>query len=135
MIHSEIRGAGQKLKENVEYREDPHGNTSWRAHSTLYLDDFELDFAETFYTGTWFKGFNQKETLSKINTPSIYIKATTQYGEDGVLYAANRDEGAEKVHSLLKGNGMVTIKSGRDRWGQGGEITFCQRFQSTLCAS
>ncbi len=83
-------------------------------HGTLYLDDFDLDFAETFYTGTWFKGFNQEETLSKINTPSVYIKAATQYGEDGVLYAANRDEDAEKVHSLLKGNEMITIKSGHD---------------------
>lgn len=83
-------------------------------HGTHYLDQFDLDFAETFYTGDWFKGFNQEETLSKINAPSVYIKAATQFGEDGVLYAANRDEDAEKVHSLLKGNEMITIKSGHD---------------------
>jgi pimeloyl-ACP methyl ester carboxylesterase len=83
-------------------------------HGTLYLDDFDLDFSETFYTGLWFEGFEQEETLSKINCPSVYIKAATQYGKDGVLYAANSDEDAEKVHSLIKGNEMITIKSGHD---------------------
>ncbi|HYE11094.1 MAG TPA: alpha/beta hydrolase, partial [Patescibacteria group bacterium] len=83
-------------------------------HGTLYLDDFDLDFSETFYTGTWFEGFDQEETLSNINSPSVYIKAATLYGNDGVLYAANSDEDAEKVHSLIEGNEMITIKSGHD---------------------
>ena len=83
-------------------------------HGTLYLDDFDLGFSETFYTGSWFEGFNQQKTLSQIDCPSVYIKAATQYGKDGVLYAANSDEDAEKVHSLIKGNEMTTIKSGHD---------------------
>jgi len=83
-------------------------------HGTLYLDDFDTEFSETFYSGSWLEGFNQEETLSKINSPSVYIKAATQYGKDGVLYAANSDEDAEKVHNLIKGNEMITIKSGHD---------------------
>jgi pimeloyl-ACP methyl ester carboxylesterase len=86
---------------------------SWM-HGTLYLDDFDIEFADTFYTGSWFEGFDQEKTLAGIDCPSVYIKAATQYGEDGVLYAANSDEDAEKVHSLLKGNEMTTIKSGHD---------------------
>jgi pimeloyl-ACP methyl ester carboxylesterase len=83
-------------------------------HGTLYIDDFDLDFSETFYTGSWFKGINQEKILSKINCPSVYIKANTLYGKDGVLYAANSDQDARKAHSLLKGNEMVKIKSGHD---------------------
>jgi pimeloyl-ACP methyl ester carboxylesterase len=83
-------------------------------HGTLYMDNFDLNFAETFYTGSWFEGFDQEETLSKINCPSVYIKAATQYGEDGVLYAANSDEDAQRVHSLIEGNEMITITSGHD---------------------
>lgn len=83
-------------------------------HGTLYTDDFDLDFAETFYTGSWLKGIDQEKTLSNINCPSVYIKAATSYGKDGVLYAANSDEDAEKVHRLIKGNEMKTIKSGHD---------------------
>ncbi|MGE4283810.1 MAG: alpha/beta fold hydrolase [Clostridia bacterium] len=83
-------------------------------HGTRYLDNFDTEFSETFYTGTWFEGFDQQETLSNIECPSVYIKAATLYGEDGVLYAANSDEDAEKVHSLIEGNKMITIKSGHD---------------------
>ncbi|WP_302049818.1 hypothetical protein [Desulfosporosinus nitroreducens] len=60
------------------------------------------------YTGSWFEGLDQEKTLSQINYPSVYIKAATQYGKDGVLYAANSDEDAEKVHSLIKENEMTT---------------------------
>lgn len=83
-------------------------------HGTRYLDHFDLDFPESFYTGSWFNGFDQEETLSRISSPSIYLKAATQYGKDGVLYAANSDEDAAKVHALIKGNEMITIKSGHD---------------------
>ncbi|WP_245281072.1 alpha/beta fold hydrolase [Desulfitobacterium hafniense] len=31
-----------------------------------------------------------------------------------MLYAANSDEDAAKIHSLIKGNDMITIKSGHD---------------------
>ncbi|MBP2241791.1 pimeloyl-ACP methyl ester carboxylesterase [Cytobacillus eiseniae] len=83
-------------------------------HGTIYLDNFDLDFAETFYTGSWFEGLNQEETLANIKLPSVYIKAATIYGKDGVLYAANSDENAKKVHSLIEDNEMITIKSGHD---------------------
>lgn len=83
-------------------------------HGETYMDNFDLKFADTFYTGSWFEGLDQAETLSKVNCPSVYIKAETQYGRDGVLYAANTDEDAAKVNSLLKDNEMITIKSGHD---------------------
>ncbi|MCH3964885.1 MAG: alpha/beta hydrolase [Clostridium sp.] len=83
-------------------------------HGTLYLDNFDLKFSESFYTGSWFHGFSQEEILSNINCPSVYIKANTLYGRDGVLYAANSDQDGEKVHNLIKKNKMIKIKSGHD---------------------
>lgn len=77
---------------------------------TLAPEEYHLAFAEAFYTGTWFQGFNQEETLSKIDRPVVYPKASTAYGSDGVLYAANSDEDAEKVHRLIKGSEMINIK-------------------------
>jgi len=44
----------------------------------------------------------------------VYLKAATQYGGDGVLYAANSDEDAQEGHRLIQGNEMITIKSGHD---------------------
>lgn len=104
-----------------EYREKHPGKPlklwyvpyTW-LHGTLYLDNFDLEFSETFYNGTWMEGFDQEATLANIKCPSVYIKAETAYGEDGVLYAANTDEDTAKVHSLIEGNEMITIKSGHD---------------------
>ncbi len=83
-------------------------------HGTLYLDEFDLEFSERFYTGLWFEDFSQEETLAKIGVPTVYIKAETAYGKDGVLYAANSDEDAERVNRLIKSSEMITIKSGHD---------------------
>lgn len=83
-------------------------------HGTLYFNEFDPQFAETFYNGSWLSGVSQEEILKGINCPSIYIKAATLYGKDGVLYAANTDEDAKLVHSLVQGNEMITIKSGHD---------------------
>jgi pimeloyl-ACP methyl ester carboxylesterase len=73
-------------------------------HGTLYLDEFDLKFSETFYTGEWLEGIAQEDILSKIDVPTTYIKAETMYGKDGVLYAANSDEDAARVQKLIKGS-------------------------------
>ncbi|WP_432403158.1 alpha/beta fold hydrolase [Wukongibacter sp. M2B1] len=83
-------------------------------HHTLYVDNYDVEFAETFYTGLWIEGINQEEILANIKCPSTYIKTSTLYGKDGVLYAANSDKDAEKVNNLIEGNDMITIKSGHD---------------------
>lgn len=88
----------------------PHTMT----YGLMYMNHFDLKFAETFYTGSWFDGISQLKILSEVKCPSVYIKAKTRYGNDGVLWAANTDEGADRVHNLLKGNKRITIISGHD---------------------
>lgn len=83
-------------------------------HGTRYLDEFDLKFAETFYSGGWMEGIDIEELLSDIECPSIYLKARTNYGKDGVLYAANTDEDASRVVNSLKDTKLITIKSGHD---------------------
>ena len=80
----------------------------------MYLPNFDMRFSDTFYTGSWFDGMDQAETLAKIVCPTIYIKALVQYGKDGVLYAANSDEDAQRVMSLIPNCEMMTIKSGHN---------------------
>jgi pimeloyl-ACP methyl ester carboxylesterase len=109
------------VKNTREYRAEHPGESLelWyiphsMLHGETYMNGFDLEFADTFYTGSWFEGLDQAEALSKVNCPSVYIKAETQYGKDGVLYAANTDDDAAKVNSLLKDNEVITIKSGHD---------------------
>ena len=60
------------------------------------------------------KDTDQEKTLKNIQCPVIYLKANTQYGKDGVLYAANTDEDANKVQGLIRNCKRMNIKSGHD---------------------
>lgn len=80
----------------------------------LNYGDFDLQFSETFYTGSWFTGIDFSSMLSKIKCPTIYLKAKTQYGKDGVLYAANSDEDVQRIMQLVTGCDLLTVKSGHN---------------------
>lgn len=80
--------------------------------ASIYLDKFDPEFGDTFYTGEWMEGIDQKEMLKKIKSKTIYLKASTMYGEDGVLYAANTEEDADKVMTLLQNAERIDIESG-----------------------
>ena len=77
-------------------------------------DDFDVRFGETFYDGTWFDGVDQADLLSRIACPTVYLKAKTNYGEDGTLLAANSDEDAARVQQLVAVCETVVVESGHD---------------------
>lgn len=74
----------------------------------IFLPEFDLNFSKAFYDGSFFEGVSQEEILKGIECPNLYMKAATHYGEDGVLYAANTDENAEKVMELIPNAEMIT---------------------------
>lgn len=80
----------------------------------LFFDQYDPLFGEAFYTGSWFDGTDQAEILAGVQCPTVYLKAMTRRGEDGVLWAANSDEDASKVNGLLKNSHMVTFGTGHD---------------------
>lgn len=83
-------------------------------HGFAYINQFDDAFSESFYTGEWFEGVNQEEILRSIICPVVYLKAKTKYGKDGVLWAANSDESADRVMSLLANAKRMTVRSGHD---------------------
>lgn len=99
---------------------DPDGHLvlSWVPNDWVrgmyYYDDFDPLFSEAFYQGTWVSEEEQIRILESIECPTVYLKAETQYGDDGLLYAANSDEDAERVESLLADCETVRIRSGHD---------------------
>lgn len=90
-----------------------------------YGDSFDLDFAATFYDGSWLDGISQEELLKSVSCPTTYMKAKTGYlwnnkmtydttGVDfskAVLCCANRDEDAQRVVSLIKGCKLVKTET------------------------
>ena len=83
---------------------------SW-THGLLYVDEYDFQFAEAFYNGTWLDGLSQEEILKGVKCPCTYIKAKTSYGDDGVLYCANDDDDAKKVVSLIPGCKKIETES------------------------
>ena len=98
--------------------EEGHLVLSWVPHDWVrgmyYYDDFDPQFSEAFYRGTWVSEGEQACMLESIACPTVYLKAETQYGKDGVLYAANSDEDALRVEKLVDDCETVRIKSGHD---------------------
>ncbi len=104
-----------------KYREKNPGKPvriSWAPHSWLrflrYLDHYDPAFGQAFYDGSWMKGVDQEGMLRAIRCPVIYLKASTRYGKDDVLYAATTDGDAERVQALIPGCERINIESGHD---------------------
>lgn len=71
---------------------------------------FDQRFSGTFYDNSWFKDYDQVEVLSKIKSPTVFIKANTNYDGD-LLVAALSDEDANHVVSLLEKGQRIDVDS------------------------
>ncbi|WP_405098584.1 alpha/beta fold hydrolase [Oceanobacillus sp. FSL H7-0719] len=69
---------------------------------------YDRKFGETFYDHSWFEDYNQSEVLSKIKSPTVFIKAKTSYDGD-LLVAALSDEDADRVIELLDNGKRVDV--------------------------
>lgn len=75
---------------------------------------YDLRFGDTFYDGSWFDGFDQAETLARVQAPTVLIHASWQYTEEGLLLAAMDGNDAARANSLLPVSRLVNIESGHD---------------------
>ena len=99
-------------------RPDAHLTLAWVPHDWVrglyFYDDFDVRFSEAFYDGSWFDGIDQADLLSRIACPVVYLKAKTNYGEKGILLAANSDEDAARVQRLVKRCETTVVELGHD---------------------
>ena len=97
---------------------DEHVVNAWvpRAwtRGMYFMDDYDPRFGETFYDGTWMADIDQESMLRGISCPVVYLKATTRWGDDGVLYAATTDEDAARIRNCLADCTYAEIDSGHD---------------------
>lgn len=77
---------------------------------------YDLRFGNTFYDFSWFEGFDQRETLSEIECPTIILHVAPSketmpgyYDANGILLSAMDEKDAEEVQSLIQGS---ILKSG-----------------------
>ena len=79
-----------------------------------YMDDWDPRFGDAFYDGSWMAGIDQEAMLGQIKCPTVYVKASTNYGDDGVLYAATTDEDAARIQETIPNCITTELKSGHD---------------------
>ncbi len=79
-----------------------------------FMDDYDPRFGEAFYNDSWMAGVDQEALLRKIACPVVFLKALTNYGKDGVLYAATSDEDAARIQRTISRCETTEIKSGHD---------------------
>ena len=79
-----------------------------------FMNDWDPRFGDTFYDGSWMAGIDQAAMLSQIKCPTVYVKASTNYGDDGVLYAATTDEDAARIQETIPNCITTELKSGHD---------------------
>lgn len=110
-LRSGIARSAEKYREKNlgKFHEDLLELHSW-LRVLRYMDDYD----QAFYDGNWMKGVDQEGMLTDIRCPVVYLKANTRYGMDGVLYAANTDDDAERMQALIPGCERIDIKSGHD---------------------
>ena len=95
------------------FMKDAAGQTTACAFALLD-NPYDLRFGETFYDGSWFDGFDQAETLARLQAPTVLIHASWQYSDDGILLAAMYGNDSERALELLPNGELVNIKSGHD---------------------
>lgn len=67
-----------------------------------------------FISRSWHENFDQATALRSVTAPTTFLKATTTYGEDGVLFAALNEEDLARVEQLLVDNQTVRVRAGHD---------------------
>ncbi len=112
--HNLAKEAKEKLKECPGKIPTLNKVSAKSFHGLIYMDRFDYQFSESFFTGIWFEGVNQEEMLRQVQCPVVYLKAKTKYGKDNVLWAANSEESADKMVRLIKNVKRINVKSGHD---------------------
>ncbi len=112
--HNLAKEAKEKLKEHPGKIPILDKVSAKSFHGLIYMDKFDYQFSESFFTGKWFDGVSQEEMLKQVQCPVVYLKAKTKYGKDNVLWAANSEESADKMIQLIKKVKRLNVKSGHD---------------------
>lgn len=66
------------------------------------LNDYDPYFGDSFYNDSFNHNIDYEKLLSNIDCETIFMKARTVIGEDGLVQCALNDEDLEKVKSLIK---------------------------------
>ena len=66
------------------------------------MEKYDPYFGENFYNDTFNCNINYSKLLSEINCKTLFMKANTKIGDDGIIMGALTDEDLQQVTDLIK---------------------------------
>jgi pimeloyl-ACP methyl ester carboxylesterase len=85
-------------------------NRIWESLSHPY----HVLFTAAFIDNSWFRDFDQEQTLAAIQCPTAFLKASTRHDRQGNLLAALDDSDLTRVENLLPDNETTRVRSSHD---------------------
>jgi deazaflavin-dependent oxidoreductase (nitroreductase family) len=76
------------------------------------MSRYDPRFGAAFHDGTWNRGFDHAEALSRIACPALLVQAEFSVTDDGVLAGAMTREDAERAMSLLARGSYRKVDAG-----------------------
>ncbi|MDE6434793.1 MAG: alpha/beta hydrolase [Lachnospiraceae bacterium] len=76
------------------------------------MNHYDPLFGETFFNDSFHCGIPHEEILKNIRCKTVFMKAQTKIGEDGILMAALSEEDLEKVSELIADCQIVRFDCG-----------------------
>ena len=76
------------------------------------MNSYDPLFGETFYNDSFHCGIPHEELLKHIRCRTLFMKAKTNVGDDGLLMAALSEEDLKKVTELIEGCRVVSFDCG-----------------------
>lgn len=76
------------------------------------MNEYDPRFGEAFYTDSFHRDIDYEELLRKIACPTVFLKAETKIGEDGVQLCALTEEDVKRVERLLPNCKVIHLKCG-----------------------
>lgn len=76
------------------------------------MNKYDPLFGEAFYTDSFHSGILHEDMLKNIKCRTIFMKAKTNFNEDGILMAALSEEDLKRVSELVRGCRTVRFDCG-----------------------
>ena len=76
------------------------------------MNEYDPQFGEEFYTDSFHEHINYEEMLSQITCPTVFLKARTNIGEDGLQMCALTEEDVQRIGEFIPDFQIVHFNCG-----------------------
>lgn len=84
----------------------------WPSEVFCGMNEYDPNFGDTFYHNTFHGGVDYPSILKQISCPTLFLKANTVVGENGLLQCALSEEDLDRVCTLISDCRVERFNSG-----------------------